>query len=148
MKVDHLTHMGISSLRDSLLITLKTLDLLKQYQVKEYGAAVLDFPSTNFSIKITTSEEGAIFDLRKSGVTAFVNFCCFEPYNRDAVLERVKALAKTLPVKNWPVQLPRTDRFLYTVPVFPHFLKFYELQTAGEVEFNIYYSIYLGRIKQ
>lgn len=147
MKVDHLTYLGTSYVRDSLIINLHTLNLLKDFQISDYGEKTLKFPGTVFEIKITTTQQGAVFNLLKAGMTVFTNICCFEPYHREEMLEIAQSFADKLPYRGTPVKTPKTREFLYTVPVFPQILTSEEVRTAAEIEFYIYYSLFLGRKK-
>lgn len=147
MKIDHLTFLGTSYLRDTLSINLHTITLLKDFQIRSFGEQTLRVPRTVFSVRVKTFEQGACFDLLKMGVTTFTNFCCFEPYHREEILERAQEAADRLPYTGTPVKIPKTGEFLYTIPVFPQILNPDEVHTAAEIQFYLYYSLYLGRKK-
>lgn len=145
MKVEHLTVMGNSMIRDSHDIDLKTLDVLKKFQFRK-GATVLDFPLTELKVKITSTDEGAMFDIRKGENIAFTNACCFDRENRETILDLVRDLSGRLPfIKQEIVREPKMDQFLYSIPVAPFLFSPDEIMMAGEVEFYIYYSLYLAR---
>lgn len=144
MKIEHLTIMGNSQIRDSHDISLKTLDELKEFQIKE-GTITLEFPRTNFKVKLTVANAGAMFDIMKGEHIAYTNACCFDAENKDEILGLVKSLAASTPLKIDTIRMPELDQFLYTIPINPFALTPQEAMTAGEIEFYIYYSLYLVR---
>lgn len=145
MKAEHITVLGSSVVRDSLDINLKTLDVLKEFQFSS-GVKELDFPFTDFKVKITATDEGALFDIKKGTEIAYTNACCFNAENRETILDLVRTLTLQHPLmKQHIIREPKRDQFLYTVPVNPFCLSPDEAMTAGEVEFYIYYSLYLAR---
>ena len=145
MKAEHITILGNSVVRDSLDINLKTLDVLKKFQIKS-GSKLLDFPFTDFKVKITVTEEGAMFDIVKGADIAYTIACCFDAQYKETILDLVRVLSKKLPfIKQDIIREPKLGQFLYTIPINPLCLSIQGIQTAGEIEFYIYYSLFLAR---
>lgn len=147
MKVDHITHGGNSVVRDSHDIELLTLDALKNFQFYK-GVKILDFPLTDFQIKITSTDEGAMFDIRKGNNLAVTNFCCFKHSQKEDMISLIASLTCQMPVLKSEInRYPNLDQFIYSIIINPFVLSIDEIQTAGEIEFYIYYSLYLAQNK-
>jgi hypothetical protein len=143
MIVEHITLGGNSTKRDSTDIALSTINLLKDFQIR-YGSAELPFPRTDFTVKITATEEGAIFDINKGGQIAFTNVCCFG-HHQDEMIDYAQSLSKRTILGADIIKRPKRKEFIYTIPVMPFALSPDEIQIAGEIELYIYYSLYLAQ---
>lgn len=147
MKIEHLTLLGNSVIRDSNDILLSTLEILKDFQI-DNTVKTLPFPRTNFTIKITTTPVGAMFDIMKFDQIAFLNVCCFEKKHKHELLNTLKSISKKHPfIKADKVQNPQLDQFLYTIIINPLICTIEEIKIAGEIEFYIYYALLLGHNK-
>jgi hypothetical protein len=142
MKVEHITLGGNSSVRDTNSILPQTIELLKDFQIKE-GVKTIPFPRTGFSVKVTSAKEGAIFDIVKNSHTAIMNVCCFREEDSLTMLNHVRQMSKLPFLKDpRPNFLPQ---WIYSIPINPFALTQEELMVAGEVELYIYYSLWLAR---
>ena len=145
MKIEHITHGGTSLVRDSHDIELMTLDLLKDFQFFK-GTKTLDFPHTNFKVKITSTEEGAMFDIVKGAKLGVTNFCCFRKDQKKDMIDLIANLTRQMPVLKTEINRhPAHDQFIYSIVIDPFAFNFEEIQTAGEIELYIYYSLYLAQ---
>ena len=144
MKIEHLTLGGNSTLRDSSTILMETVNLLKDFQIRK-GVKTLLFPKTEFHVKVTATEEGAIFDVMKGNDIGVMNVCCFGE-NKDLLVDIVRSMSNnTLGTRI--IREPDSDLFIYSVLINPFIMSKEDLMIAGEVEFYIYYSLYLARTK-
>jgi uncharacterized protein (UPF0262 family) len=144
MQVEHLTLPSNNSLvRDSRDIAITTLVLLKPFQIAQ-GTALLDFPHTDFKVKITAADEGVAFDIMRKGGIATSNYCCFEGRHKRTIMQYVEMISKKY-YNNLIFREPDQDFFLYSIITNPLVLDAKSLVTMGEIEFYIYYSLYLAR---
>src|SRR3990172_3599049 len=97
MKVEHLTLGGNSVIRDTSVILPLTIDLLKDFQVYK-TVRTIPFPRTDFKVKISSSEEGCIFDIMKNGRLGVTNICCFRSFQKSELINMLKNLIKHMPV--------------------------------------------------
>jgi hypothetical protein len=144
MKVEHITLLGSSLVRDTQDIALFTVNFFKDFQISK-TVRILDIPKTPLKVKVTSSQDMAIFDIMRGDSLLFTNFCCFDESQKDEVFNMVLDLAKMLPMyKNTVIRKPNLPQFLFTVPVPTIFASFDEIQLCGEIELYIYYSLYLA----
>jgi hypothetical protein len=138
MKVDHITYLSNNSnIRDTKDIYLLTVQRLEQFKIT--GSKIIDFPESKLQVRITHPNDGtAAFDMMKDNQPAIVNFCCFEKGKQEDVFEVIRELTKA------PVRTPDTEMFLYSFPINPFGLTREELMLCGEVEFYIWYMLYLA----
>lgn len=148
MEIEHTTVKGNTTVRNSSEIALQTIKLLKDFKIRE-GKRVLNFPKTNFQVKITASyHEGALFDIKKADDIIFTNVCCLEPSQKEGLLKYTRELAENHPlISQHIIREPKKNLFLYSIPVNPFAANSQELITIGEIEFYIYYMLYLARNK-
>ena len=147
MRAEHITVLGTSVVRDSKDIALTTVNALKEFQVGK-GTHFLKFPFTNLDVKITSTQEGAIFDILKSENILYTTLCCFDNDYTGTIFELTKSLTLSFPrLRTTVIRKPIEPLFLYSVPVLPLFATQDEAMICGEVEFYIYYSLYLSNKK-
>jgi hypothetical protein len=144
MQVEHITLGGNTALRDTNIILPETVHILKGFQVKE-GVKTLPFPKTAFTVKITATKEGAIFNIMKGKDIALMNVCCFEEEHTPMLLSQVRHLHDLM--KFGEPRLPVLSNWMYSLVINPFALSREEFQIAGEVELYIYYSLYIARQK-
>ena len=142
MKIQHLTFKGSDVIRDSTGILPETIQHFMAFQVKS-GAHTLKVDKTNFHIKLTVTDEGAMFDVMKNNHIAYSNACCFAVHQQEGIIELCQRLAATLDNKQI-LKLPTTHLFIYTFPINPFALTPEENIIAGEIALYIYYSLYLA----
>lgn len=145
MKVEHITLLGSSLVRDTQDIALYTVNFFKEFQI--YGTVkTLDIPKTSLRVKITSSKQGTIFDMMKGNSLLFTNFCSFGEDQKSEMYNMVIQLSNMLPMfKNIIVREPDLPEFIYTVPVPTVLASADEIQLCGEIELYIYYSLYLAQ---
>lgn len=143
MKVEHLTLGGTSVMRDTLDINLHTMSIFKELRIS-YDSKLVKIAELPFYIKITATDEGAAFDIQKDGQIAISNYCCFNAEKSETVIYYVNHLVERSPLSLFKVQMPKNDKWIYSVPIIPFTLSFSEMQIAGEVELYIYYQLYLA----
>lgn len=145
MLIEHITHGGNSLVRDSQSIELLTLDVLKEFQFFK-GVKTLDFPLTEFKVKITSADKGAMFDIMKNGQIAVTNFCCFRSSQKEDMIEMIANLTRQMPTLKAEInRYPSYDQFIYSIVINPFALSLSEIQVAGEIELYVYYSLYLAQ---
>lgn len=144
MQIEHITLGGNTAIRGSEGIYPETIELLKEFQIKS-GTKLLPFPKTSFLIKLTITEEGSMFDIRKGKDIALMNVCCFEEKYSNKLLNLIRNMPLTK-LFGEP-RLPVMSQWLYTILVNPLILTVEEQQIAGEIELYIYYSLYLAKTK-
>lgn len=143
MKVEHITLGGNSVIRDTSVILMETISLLKHFQI-ESGSKTLPFPRTDLTVKLTHTAEGAMFDIMKGSCIAIANVCCFQQIHAPGLMDQVRTLAARIYSADI-VRDPELDKFIYSVPIAFWSLSPEEMQTAGEIELYIYYSLHLAR---
>lgn len=145
MKVEHLTLSGNTLVRDSKDIEFFTLSYLKDFQITD-TTKTIDFPKSDLKVKITSSGEGAVFDVMKGENILFTNICCFREEYSSEMFDLVKRFARMIPIyKTTIVRNPDLNQFLYTVPIAPFMASINEIMMTGEIELYIYYSLYLAQ---
>jgi len=143
MQVEHLTLGGNTAIRDTDGIAEETIAFLKDFQIKE-GIKTIPFPTTSFSVKMTATETGAMFDFMRGADIAYMNVCCFEEKYTNELLESINGLKPIISLLGKP-RLPVLSQWIYTVPIAPFLLSMQDQMIAGEVELYIYYSLLLAR---
>lgn len=143
IKTQHITFKGSSAIRNSDDIYPETIQFFKQFQISKQGAYVVDIPRTPFKAKVTVAREGAIFDIMKNDDIAYTNFCCFHDQYYHEIMNLIKGMTGQLDTRQI-IREPSMHLFLYTIPVNPFILSPQEGAIAGEIEFYIYYSLYLA----
>lgn len=144
MNVEHLTLGGASLVRDTKDIHLSTINLLKDFKIRE-GTVKLPFPNTDFTIKVSAAGEGAIFDIMLGHRLLCSNVCGFESEFKHIMCGLAAKLAKGTLFSADIIREPELDQFIYTVPVDIFAATPEQLQIAGEIELYIYYLLYLAR---
>lgn len=145
MKVQHLTAGGSAVIRDTADIELTTLRRLEAFRLPVPFAGTVEVEEIKgLTFKVTLMEEGAMFDVQKAGQPAFMNACSFAEGQTEEILGLVRGLARQLPFGPDVIRKPDLPNFLYTVPVAFFLLTPQEMQLAGEIEFYIYYNLYLS----
>lgn len=144
MKVEHITILGSSVIRDTQDIALYTVNFFKDFQING-EVKTMDIPKTPLRVKITSTSQGTIFDMMKGKDLLFTNICSFNEDQSDKMYNMVIQLASMLPnLKNTIVRKPNLTEFIYTVPVPTIFASADEIMLCAEIEFYIYYSLYLA----
>lgn len=148
MKVEHITLLGLSVDRDTQDIALTTLRALEAFRLDVPFSGIIPFPETDLipdhslQVMVTLTEEGAMFNIEKSGRTALANVCQFSP--DYLVFDYVKQMARKTMLGPLTARKPYLDLWLYTIPQNPFILTPEETTLAGEVEFYIWYQLYLS----
>lgn len=142
MQIEHITLGGNSVIRDTSVVLMETLNILSDFKISE-GSVELPFPMTSFKVKVTATDEGAMFDIRKGQEIVTTNVCCFQVSQRDGLIEHVQQLSKMFGVDI--VIQPKLDQFIYTILINPFAATHEEIQIAGEIELYIYYTLFLAR---
>lgn len=141
MKVEHITHGGSSVTIDTIKINLSTLDKFKAFQMYN-ESKVISLDILPFDIKVTSTNEGAIFDIMKNESIAFSCVCCFDLEQKKGLNSLIKDFVSKVSSQKI-INKIISDRFIYVIPVIPFVMNIEELKLAGEIEFYIYYSLYL-----
>jgi len=144
MKVEHITLLGSSVVRDTQDINLVTVNFFKEFQI--FGEVkTMDIPKTPLRVKISSTSQGTIFDMLKGDNLLFTNICSFNESQEDEMYNNVIKLTNMLPnFKSIIIRRPDLDKFIYTVPVPTILATPDEIMLCGEIEFYIYYSLYLA----
>lgn len=142
MQIEHITLGGSSVLRDSTAILPETVELLRAFQLRD-GVRVLPFPRTSLTVKVTSSVEGAIFDVMKGEGIGVTNVCCFEDGYSAMMFAHVEQLHELF--RFGDPRMPVLSTWLYSIFIDPMAMSPEEFRVAGEVELYIYYSLYLAR---
>lgn len=145
MKVDHVTHStGNSCIRNSIDILPTTRKVIKLFEINN-EVKTIDIPYSKLKAIITaTFDDGAIFDIMKNGQVITTNFCCFCKEQNNSVMTEIGKCAKMGSSSSVKITKPKTDKFLYSFIINPMAGSIADLMIAGEVEFYIYYSLYLA----
>ena len=144
MKVEHLTTLGNSLVRDTKDIPFEELSIFRELQTGQSvrQETVVGMP---FNIKVTIEKGIAIFDINKEDIILTSNVCCFKKEDSEAALMYVKDYTKGLPfLKNAIVRKPAEPMWLFSVPVLSFLASPLEMILAGKIELAVYESIRRG----
>ena len=83
-----------------------------------------------------------MFDIMKEGMIAFVNVCCFEAEQTQALIAHVQLFNAQLQMGQ--VSTPVLSNRIDTIRMHPFVLPVEEIQIAGEVELYSYHALYLA----
>lgn len=139
MKVDHITVGGSQLIRDTSDISLKVRQLLDVFQFG-YESRTVTHKDLPFSVKITATNEGCVFDIVVNGGPAIMNLCSFSKKHRKGIIDLAKDFNSQLGL-NFETQRPRLNTFIYSFIVNP-FIPSDVSMIAGEVELYIYDQIH------
>ena len=142
MKIEHLTALGSSMVRDTIGINAETI---KHFAIFETGASVTaKIPQTPFECKVTMQHGIALFNLSVENILVSVSVCCFEAADTEVAMLYVRSLLGGLPTyKNAIIRQPENEQWLFSIVVdFVGGLPYAML--AGEIELYIYHAIGRG----
>jgi hypothetical protein len=141
MKVEHITHGGTNVSRDTTNILKNTNVAFNKFQVYNEFEKIIPIPTTNLNVKVTNVEEGAIFDILKNDNKIIsANFCSFDGNHKNQMISHIKKV-----LGNSKINHPKTNQFIYTILIPRSISDIPNMMIAGEVEFYIYYALYIGR---
>ena len=142
MKVQHLTVLGSSSVRDTADILPETI---RHFQRFETGKSITTkIPKTPFECKVTVQQGIAIFNLSVDNRLISVSVCCFDGKDTEAGMLYVKDLVRGNPMyKTAVIRQPETPQWLFSIMIdFLGGIAYASL--AGEIELYIYHAIGRG----
>ncbi len=148
MKVEHLTLGGNSLVRDTADILKTTRDALKILSF-DYRSQTVVIPNLPFRVKITATDEGAMFDIMSNVQIAITNVCCFDVAHSKMLLDLIDDMAdKMFKFGHFTeVVIPSEKKWLYSIIVNPLALPAWAIPIAGEVELYIYNELYNAKNK-
>ena len=142
MKVEHLSVLGNSVIRDTEDILPETV---KHFKIFQQGSVTAGIRGTSFNCKITVEAEIGIFNIQKGEEIAIVNVCCFQKHDTEPAMLYVRSLLKGLPFyATQIVREPSESSWLYSIVINPFITSPQESMIAGEIEIYIYDAIWKG----
>lgn len=121
------------------LLNLKQKTFLKTF--RREIISIID--QTPFVCKVTLQNGMAAFDLPIGNNLICTSLCCFVRKDRETIITYAKELGRSVLRKEFSLQTPRKDLFIYTLVVNPSAPSEY-LQLAAEIELYIYNAISTG----
>ena len=142
MKVEHLTLIGSSAIRDTNDILP---DTISHFSSLERHPKLSKIEQTPFHVKTTVENGIAIFNIQKGSEILFVNVCCFDSKDTVPAMLYVRDLVRgNAFLKNMVIREPTEPMWFFTIPINVLAMTPQEAQLAGEIEFYIYNAIYRG----
>lgn len=147
MKIEHIslqTHHAVD--RDTGSIYPETIEFFRP--LIRQRKTPTPIPDTRMSLRTTIAEGLAMFDLCPHPGRGIIttNVCCFGE-NRETAINLARQLVQGSAwfqkVKTTALRQPKTDWFILSVPVAPFLADPITVQTAGEIELYIYWTIHL-----
>jgi len=152
MKIEHLTYLGNSVIRDSLEIAKETNLYFNVFNGKDGEIEMETVKNTDgFSIEAQIDRENKIatFVILKKGKIISFNFCGLG--NKQNAFSIFKDVINSLNNNDkifdlLKLKTPKYDNFIYTIvlgnPFEKNGITIADLTIAGEIELYIYYAIY------
>ena len=156
MKIEHITYMGSSVVRDSQIIEKETISFFSPIS---NGHSQMDIWMTPLSVEVSGND----FSLICNNSTLVVNICSFDSSTRTHAIERIMSACEKYELDMKYVTIPSSDSFIYSIiismtGVFSRNEKMISdllriknllalMTICGEIEMYIYYSIFQREIQ-
>jgi hypothetical protein len=153
IKIDHIIHnTGHTSARLTSSINKNTTKVFKSFQLNNQEKT-LKIPKTDLDVLVTAYDDGAAFTFYKNKSPLSTNMCCFSEKQSHAILKSIEELIESLDflprhVMPQNVVIPQSAKYLYTILIPTPDICLSDIAIISEVEFYIYYSLYLAYKKR
>lgn len=140
MKIEHITLGGSAVIRDTNTISNAVKNKLDGISGKTEKIWI---PDLSFSLNITVTHEGCMFNIEKGSNIALLNVCCFDTKYKSLLI----SLIEKANYFGFDIIDPVTPNWLYTIMVNPLILSKNELALCGEIELYVYERIFAATNK-
>ncbi|MEG1899863.1 MAG: hypothetical protein RR183_09365 [Bacteroidales bacterium] len=141
MKVEHVTHLGSTTVRDTASIDSKTIEFFKGLQITDAFVDRWDIKDTEMNVKLTVSQNIALLNMNVEKMPIALNVFCFSEKDKEPCMLYVRDFVEAFGENVKDIKMPKSGAFIYTVLTPFSAIHLSQLQLAGEIELYIYDAV-------